>query len=71
MKRILNEMKRMQELAGIISEAKVESAELEAQIREFQMLHEKFTEAKKHFMSIEADFKVAEDVVRKGLRSII
>jgi hypothetical protein len=70
MKRILNERRRMQELAGIIAEAKVEGGELESQIREFEKLHEKFTEAKKHLMSIEADFRVAEDVVRKALESL-
>jgi hypothetical protein len=70
MKKILNERRRMQQLAGILSEMKVEGGELEVQIREFEKLHEKFTEAKKHFMSIEADFRVAEDVVRKALESI-
>lgn len=60
----------MQQLAGILSEMKVEDPELEARIREFERLHQKFSEAKKQFMSIEAEFKVAEDVVRKALESI-
>lgn len=70
MKKIFNEMKRMQELAGILSEAKVEGGELESKIREFEMLHDKFKEAKRHFESIEAEFRVAEDVVRTALESL-
>lgn len=60
----------MQQLAGILSEMKVEDPGLEAQIREFERLHGKFSEAKKHLMSVEAEFRVAEDIVRKALESI-